>query len=186
MANQTAYVALGANLGEPVKTVLRAVECLDGILTGVRVVARSRVWHTAAHELEDFPRPEPSVLRREGRAGGLEGAGAPWYANGVARLECAASVTPEALFDALMALEAALGRNRLFERRYGPRVIDIDLLMFGHAARNTPRLTLPHPRMLERPFVLGPLREVLTDEAAPNALTTRERNSDAPPLNLLF
>jgi len=188
MANQTAYVALGANLGEPVKTVLRAVDRLDGILPGVSVAAKSRVWHTAPHEVEDFPYPEPSVLRESG-AGGLAGTGAPWYANMVARLECAAQVTPEALFDAIMALEAALGRNRLFETRYGPRVIDIDLLLFGHAERRTPRLTLPHPRFLERAFVFQPLRELLGEDddadASPNMQIASESNN-ALPLNLLF
>jgi len=69
-------------------------------------------------------------------------------------------VVPEELFEALMALEAELGRSRVLESRWGPRPIDIDLLLFGDAIRSTPRLTLPHPRIWLRPFVLLPLSEV--------------------------
>lgn len=87
----------------------------------------------------------------------------PWYANMAARLECAPGVTPERLFSALMALEAALGRNRILERRWGPRVIDIDLIFFGEETRDTPELTLPHPRWSQRAFVALPLAEVAPD-----------------------
>jgi 2-amino-4-hydroxy-6-hydroxymethyldihydropteridine diphosphokinase len=86
------------------------------------------------------------------------------------RLECAPSVTPEALFEALMALEAELGRNRIMENRWGPRVIDIDLLAFGDERRSSPCLTLPHPRMHERAFVLLPLAEVAPEAATPELI----------------
>ena len=182
MVNQTAYVALGANLGEPAKTVLRAVERMDAMLPGVRVAARSRVWHTAPHELEELEYPLPECFRLKERAEGLARTAAPWYANMVVRLECNASVTLEALFEALMALEAKLGRSRLFEKRYGPRVIDIDLLLFGYAVRETARLTLPHPRMMQRNFVVGPLREVV---ASGQGLFAALKEKEASPINLL-
>ncbi|MFP5239790.1 MAG: 2-amino-4-hydroxy-6-hydroxymethyldihydropteridine diphosphokinase, partial [Acidobacteriota bacterium] len=111
---------------------------LDGLLPGVRVAARSRMWHTAP-----FGPP-----------------GQPWYANMVLRLECAPEVTARELFQALMELEARLGRNRVLERRWGPRILDVDLLLFGDERSGDPAMILPHPRMWERAFVLLPLREV--------------------------
>lgn len=69
-------------------------------------------------------------------------------------------MTAEKLFGALTRLETSLGRLRLMEARWGPRILDVDLLLFGDALRCTPRLVLPHPRMWQRPFVLLPLAEV--------------------------
>lgn len=84
-----------------------------------------------------------------------------------ARLECAPRVTPEALFEALMALEAEMGRDRIMERRWGPRVIDIDLILFSGETRATPWLTLPHPRWEMRAFVALPLAEVAPGAVSP-------------------
>ncbi len=78
----------------------------------------------------------------------------------VVRLECAPEVTARSLFSALMELEARLGRNRVMERRWGPRILDVDLLLFGDERSDDPAMILPHPRMWERAFVLLPLREV--------------------------
>jgi len=133
-----AYVGLGANLGEAVTTLERAVGRMDRDIPGVRVAARSRIYHTA-------PMGPPDQ---------------PWYANMAAALACEAEVNPEGLFAALMAIERDLGRNRLLERRFGPRFIDIDLLAFGNERRTSPDLTLPHPRMAQRAFVLAPLAEI--------------------------
>lgn len=163
-SQRRALVGLGANLGEPCATLDRAVRAMDGLLPGVRLRAVSRVWHSAPHVLEPLELPLPECLRPGGPARCAPGA---WYANRVARLSCAPGVTPEALFKALMDLEADLGRNRLLESRYGPRVIDIDLLAFEGQTRSTPRLILPHPRLGARPFVLLPLREVAPE--APEA-----------------
>jgi 2-amino-4-hydroxy-6-hydroxymethyldihydropteridine diphosphokinase len=184
MANQTAFAALGSNLGEPAAIIRRAAGRMDGILPGVRLAARSSIWHTAPHTLgalDRYPWPEclrpveenppsrtrdhidPNHCRTDPLPAGPKidtlTAGS-WYANMVVRLDCGPSVSPEALFKALMALEAELGRNRLMESRYGPRFIDIDLLTFGDAVRRTQNLTLPHPRMGQRAFVLLPLREL--------------------------
>jgi len=133
----------------------------------VRLAARSRLWQTAPHVLEKMERPRPECLRvfsgDDGSVaphGGVVQEAGPWYANMVVRLDCPRQVTPEALFEALMDLESELGRNRLMERRWGPRIIDIDLLSFGDETRKTARLTLPHPRMLERAFVVLPLAEI--------------------------
>ncbi len=143
-----ACVALGANLGQPVRTIARAAGRMDGILPGVRLAARSRVYHTA-------PLGPPDQ---------------PWYANMVARLDCPADMAPETLFEALMTLEADLGRNRLLERRWGPRVLDVDLLCMGAHVRDSARLTLPHPLMWTRAFVLLPLADVAPEMVTPQML----------------
>ncbi|MFP5222221.1 MAG: 2-amino-4-hydroxy-6-hydroxymethyldihydropteridine diphosphokinase [Acidobacteriota bacterium] len=214
----TALVALGSNLGEPSATLHRAAGRMHGILPGVRLAARSRIYHSAPHELARLEYPWPEVLRPAVQAGKFMRSGAesqgdsvrderesglrkpqtrhpetrqldpsagqtsretaaagpvpirpatPWYANMAARLECAPDIAPEVLFEALMALEAELGRNRIMEKRWGPRIIDIDLLTFGRQIRSTPRLTLPHPRMALRAFVLLPLAEIAPEEVSP-------------------
>lgn len=179
---------------------------MNGILPGVRLAARSRIYHSAPHELARLEYPWPEILRpsewaekflraetecqgesvRDGREHGLRQPGAPhpqarqlvagpvpclpatpWYANMAVRLDCALGITPEALFEALMRLEADLGRNRLMEPRWGARFVDIDLLAFGRERRATPRLTLPHPRIAQRAFVLLPLAEIAPEEVPP-------------------
>jgi len=136
---------------------------MDGILPGVRLAARSRIYHSAPHELARLEYPWPEVFRAVGEAPPAT----PWYANMAVRLECAPQVTPEALFEALMLLEAELGRNRLMEPRWGARFLDIDMLAFGRERRSTAHLTLPHPRMAQRTFVLLPLAEIAPEEVAP-------------------
>lgn len=136
---------------------------MDGILPGVRLAARSRIYHSAPHELGRLEYPLPEVLL----AVGEDIPATPWYANMAVRLECAPQVTPEALFEALMRLEAELGRNRLMEPRWGARFVDIDLLAFGQERRRTERLTLPHPRIAQRAFVLLPLAEIAPEEVPP-------------------
>jgi len=158
---------------------------MDGILPGVRLAARSRIYHSAPHELARLEYPWPEVLgpSAQGTAPSLpEGPNAdaltggsapirpatPWYANMVVRLDCAPGITPDTLFETLMALEAELGRNRIMENRWGPRVIDIDLLTFGNETRSTLRLTLPHPRIAQRAFVVLPLSEIAPEEVSPD------------------
>lgn len=137
---------------------------MDGILPGVRLAARSRVYHSAPHELGRLEYPWPEVFRAVGDVSPAT----PWYANIAVRLECAPQVTPESLFEALMRLEAELGRNRLMEPRWGARFVDIDLLAFGRERRGTAHLTLPHPRMAQRAFVLLPLAEIAPEEVSPD------------------
>lgn len=161
MDTLAAYAAFGANLGEPAATLDRAARRMDGLCPGVRLAARSRIWHTAPHDMEEMEYPLPECLRSVGKKAGLTAS--PWYANMAVKLDCPANLTPEQLFEALMRLEAELGRNRVMERRFGPRFIDIDLVAFGNAVMDTARLILPHPRALERPFVLLPLREIAPD-----------------------
>jgi 2-amino-4-hydroxy-6-hydroxymethyldihydropteridine diphosphokinase len=129
-----AYVGLGANLGEREATIRRAVELLSAE-PGIDVVAVSALRETEPWGPVEQPR----------------------YLNGVVELET--DLPPHELLAVLLRVERALGRVRPGER-FGPRTIDLDLLVYGDVVRNEPGLTLPHPRLQERHFVLGPLAEL--------------------------
>ena len=128
-----AYVALGANLDDPVAKVRAAFEALER-LPGSRLLRRSSLYRTAPVGV----------------------CGQPDYINAVAQLET--ELDAETLLDALLAIEARFGRRRDFT--LAPRTLDLDLLLFDQAIIDTPRLTLPHPRMHLRAFVMAPLAEI--------------------------
>ncbi len=132
MAGVVAYVGLGANLGDPVATLRAAFEQLVQ-LPGCSCARLSSVYRSAPVE-----------------------ATGPDYANAVASLET--TLTPEALLQALQAVELAFGRQRPYH--HAPRTLDLDLLLQGTEVRATPALTLPHPRLHQRAFVLRPLLEL--------------------------
>lgn len=129
-----AYVGLGANLGDRERSLRRALELLDA-RDGIRVVRASSLRETA---------PWGPVEQ-------------PAFVNAAAELET--SLEPRELLDALLAVERGLGRVREGPR-YGPRTIDLDLLVYGDAVVVEPGLELPHPRLHERRFVLEPLAEL--------------------------
>jgi 2-amino-4-hydroxy-6-hydroxymethyldihydropteridine diphosphokinase len=131
-----AFVAFGANLGEPVET-LRAAAVALGRRPGVELVAGSPIYRTS-------PIGPP---------------GQPDYANAVARIET--THEPEALLDVLHAVEAEFGRVR--DVRFGPRTLDLDLIWYAGEERAGERLILPHPRAHEREFVLRPLADLDPD-----------------------
>jgi 2-amino-4-hydroxy-6-hydroxymethyldihydropteridine diphosphokinase len=139
-----AYIALGANLGDAVAT-LRAAQAALGRLTGVDVVAASRLYRSA---------PLPASTGTTDEATGL----GPDYVNGVVHLRTRLSA-PE-LLQALLDLEQQFGRVRSPTLRYAPRTLDLDLLLYGSGQVHSPSLTVPHPRMAERAFVLVPLAEL--------------------------
>jgi len=128
-----AYVALGANLGDPVATVKQAVEALK-MLPRSRLLAASSLYRTAPVGLKDQPD----------------------FINAVIALET--ELTPAALLDELFVIEARFGRQRSV--RNAPRTLDLDLLLHGDVRSDNPAITLPHPRMHERAFVLAPLAEI--------------------------
>jgi 2-amino-4-hydroxy-6-hydroxymethyldihydropteridine diphosphokinase len=99
----------------------------------------------------------------------------PLFLNAVAELET--DEGPHELLDRLLAVERELGRVR-DGTRWGPRTIDLDLLVYGSETLDEPRLTLPHPRMHERLFVLEPLAELAPDLALPGRGTVRELVSE--------
>lgn len=131
-AEVTAFIALGANLGEPAQTLRDALTLLD-TAPGVRVLKASSLYRTAP----------------------IDSSG-PDYINAVA--EIATTLSAPALLDALQAIEQRAGRERPY--RNAPRTLDLDLLLYGAARICSPRLSVPHPRMWERAFVLVPLAEI--------------------------
>jgi 2-amino-4-hydroxy-6-hydroxymethyldihydropteridine diphosphokinase len=130
-----ALVALGGNLGDVRDTLDRAIAAFcDG--NDVRLLARSSDYRTPPWGVADQP---PFVNLAVAVETGL---------------------TPQELLARAQAVELALGRERGKERRWGPRSVDIDLIAYDDLALDTPDLTLPHPRLFERAFVLVPLAEI--------------------------
>ncbi len=130
---RAAYLSLGANLGNREETLREAVRRL-GDSEGVEIVAVSSVYETEPWGRIDQPR----------------------FLNLAVAVET--TLSPEALLTLTQSIENALGRVR--HERWGARTIDIDVLCFEGVERNTPELTLPHPYMTERAFVLVPLAEI--------------------------
>jgi len=128
----TAFVGVGANLGDPVAAVRAALERLRE-LPATTVAAQSSLYRTAP----------------------VDSSG-PDYVNAVARLST--QLTAPELLRELQRLENAAGRERPY--RNAPRTLDLDLLMFGNARIESAELQVPHPRMNERAFVLVPLAEI--------------------------
>lgn len=141
-AEVTAYVALGANLGDAAQALREALAALDAF-PGMRVQRASSLYRTAP----------------------VDSSG-PDYLNAVAGI--ATTLSAPALLDALQAIELAAGRERPY--RNAPRTLDLDLLLYGEACIHSPRLTVPHPRMNERAFVLVPLAEIAPERVGPDAL----------------
>jgi 2-amino-4-hydroxy-6-hydroxymethyldihydropteridine diphosphokinase len=134
-----AVVGIGANLGDRLATMRDAVRAIEAV---ARALARSRVYETAA-------------------VGGPE---QPAFLN--AALLVAFDGTPLALLDHLLAIESRLGRVR--RERWGPRVIDLDVLWIEGAAIDTERLVVPHPRLRGRAFAVRPLLDVAPDARDPS------------------
>ncbi len=128
-----AYIGLGANLGDPAVQLRQALTRLSRI-EGVRILQVSSFYRT----------PPVGVLDQ------------PWFIN--AAVKVATALEPEALLDTLLKIEADLGRIRT--SRWGPRLVDLDLLLYNDEIMTTPKLTLPHPEMHRRAFVLIPLAEI--------------------------
>jgi 2-amino-4-hydroxy-6-hydroxymethyldihydropteridine diphosphokinase len=96
----------------------------------------------------------------------------PKFLNAAAEL--ATELTPRELLERLLAIERDLGRERAGEARWGPRVIDLDLLVYGNEAIDEPGLTVPHPRLADRRFVLEPLFELNEDLTLPDGSRVRD------------
>jgi 2-amino-4-hydroxy-6-hydroxymethyldihydropteridine diphosphokinase len=130
-----AYVGIGSNLGEPERQIEAALALLRAE-QGIEFVA-------------------VSTLRETEPVGYLD---QPNFLNGAAVLET--SLAPQELLERLLAIEQRLGRVRGDGPRFGPRTIDLDLLLHGDETIDEPGLTVPHPRLAERRFVLEPLAEL--------------------------
>ena len=131
----TAFVGIGSNLGEPEQQIAAALEQLAAE-EGIELVA-------------------VSALRETEPVGYLD---QPSFVNGAAQLET--ELPPRELLERLLSIEARLGRVRGEGPRFGPRTIDLDLLVYGDETIDEPGLTVPHPRLPERRFALEPLAEL--------------------------
>ena len=138
----TAFIALGSNLANPVEQVQAGLRALAG-LPHTRLKGASSLYRNPPVGVGDQPE----------------------FVNAVASIET--RLTPRALLEALLATERAQGRVRDFPN--APRTLDLDIVLYGVEVIDEPGLTIPHPRMLERAFVLVPLAEVAPDAIVPGA-----------------
>ena len=151
----TAFIGLGANLGDAAAALRGATERLDH-LPGTRLTRCSRIYRSAPVDAEG-----------------------PDYLNAVAQVETALAA-PDLLAE-LQRLEQEAGRERPY--RNAPRTLDLDLLLYGHGRIESARLTVPHPRMRERAFVLVPLAELAPQRVskADLAAVAQQRIAPLPP-----
>lgn len=146
-----AYIALGSNLGDRAGHLRFAIEEIGG-LRGTRLLAAS-----------EFLETEP-----------VGGPAQPAYLNAAASIET--ELEPRALLEALLGIEERRGRVRAEGERWGPRTLDLDLVLYGGLIVDEPGLTVPHPRMHERRFVLGPLAQIAPGAVIPTLnITVAER-----------
>jgi 2-amino-4-hydroxy-6-hydroxymethyldihydropteridine diphosphokinase len=129
---KTAYVSLGSNVGDREQQIAAAIQALGA--RGIRIMRRSSIYST-----------EPVDVATQS-----------WFLNCV--LEIETDLMPRQLLRAFKEIENELGRRHTIRR--GPRVIDLDLLLYGTSVISTPELEVPHPRMTQRRFVLVPLAEI--------------------------
>jgi len=135
---KTVYLSLGSNLGDRAGNLETAIEHLEEVGT---VVRRSSVYET-----------EPVEVERQ-----------PWFLYCVVAIET--ELMPKQFLSRVLAIEQKMGRRRTQPK--GPRPIDIDILLFGGSVVDTSALTIPHPAMHERRFVLEPLTEIAPDLCHP-------------------
>lgn len=135
--SEKAYVALGSNMGDGEKNIKEAIKALASV-PGIQVIAVSAMYKTKpwGYEAQDD------------------------FVNACVSLEV--NISPEALLGVCLGIEAGMGRVRKFTN--GPRIIDVDVLLYGDEVRNTDELIIPHPRMYERDFVLVPLNDIADDK----------------------
>ncbi len=135
--SKTAYVALGSNMGDSRMNIDTAVTALSNV-PGIMVERVSRIYKTRPWGYEEQSD----------------------FLNACVRL--AVDISPEALLGVCLGIEAGMGRVRRITN--GPRIMDMDLLMYEDEKRNTKELVLPHPRIKERDFVMVPLADIADDE----------------------
>jgi 2-amino-4-hydroxy-6-hydroxymethyldihydropteridine diphosphokinase len=148
------YIGLGANLGHSFHTLCRAAEALENLESST-AAGRSGIYRSAP----------------------IGPAGQPDYLNAVLALDT--QLPPLLLLDQLQAIEHAEGRQR--GERWGPRTLDLDLLLYEGCELNSERLTVPHPRLYERNFVLQPLADLLApDWQFADGTSLQERLNQCP------
>lgn len=140
-----AYIGIGSNLGSPLENCQRSIVFLDKY-SGIKVISRSSFYET-----------EPVGLTDQ-----------DWFCNAV--VEISTDLEPIPLLDALLAIEIAMGRIR--KEKWGPRIIDLDILLYEKCVIKNKRLEIPHPEMTGRRFVLAPLAELAADSVHPTKKKT--------------
>ena len=139
------FIGFGSNVGDSERTCLEAVRALDR-RAGIRVLAVSSLYRT-----------EPVGMTEQN-----------WFINGVAR--CGTDLAPLDLLGAVLEIEKEFGRVR--RERWGPRTLDLDILLYGERLLDEPLLRVPHPLLHERRFVLVPLAEIAPDLVHPRLRIT--------------
>lgn len=151
-------MGLGANREDPAETFNEALSRMEAYGDEIRFAKASDVYVTE---------PQGEVKDQ------------PWFHNQVVRYDVDPEIwSPEGFLSTLQAIEAQVGRDRGAETPGGPRVLDMDLLLFGDVEQATGYLDLPHPRMLERAFVLVPLRQIAPDLVLPGGKTPAQALAD--------
>jgi 2-amino-4-hydroxy-6-hydroxymethyldihydropteridine diphosphokinase len=133
------YLSLGSNIGDRAQNISSAILALP--LHGARVAKRSALYET-----------EPVEMQAQ-----------DWFLNCVVEIET--NLQPQELMDVLLKIERSMGRERLVPK--GPRIIDIDILLFGPTVVKGSQLEIPHPRMASRRFVLVPFAEIASEVVHP-------------------
>lgn len=137
-AEKVAFVALGSNIAPRVRYMIRALHELH-VSEGIRVLETSAVYASPAHTVGDREEPD--------------------YLNAVAKI--VTTLTPRAVMDRCLDVERALGRERTAGKKWQRRTIDIDIVFYGDERVSATGLSIPHPRLSERLFVLVPLRDLI-------------------------
>jgi len=153
----TAYIGLGANLG-PAEPTLRAAAAAIAALPGTALRARSSLYQTPAWGLTDQPD----------------------FLNAVVMIDT--DLTAPELLRALLDIEQQHGRNRDAEQRWGPRTLDLDILLYGDEVIDLPGLNIPHPHLHARAFALIPLHEIAPEAVIPGIGPVSDALLDLLPL----
>jgi 2-amino-4-hydroxy-6-hydroxymethyldihydropteridine diphosphokinase len=136
--SHTTYLSLGSNIGDRLANLRTA---LSSLAPSVMIQAQSSIYETEPWGYSEQPTFLNQVIK-----GGTE-------------------LAPQELLEFLKKIEVSMGRQETF--RFGPRLIDLDILFYDHVKLDTPTLTIPHPRITERAFVLVPLAEIAADLSLP-------------------
>ena len=159
MPTKMVHIGLGSNIGDSAAIVESAIDAIDAI-DGCRLTGRSSLYRSAA--LGDIPQDD--------------------YINAVARIEC--GLAPLALLLELQAIESAFYRRREHNQRWGPRTLDLDIILFGNQLIDDSHLVIPHPEFVNRRFVLEPMLEIDGDCYIPGYGSLAWLVNEAPPLQM--
>lgn len=158
-ARTIALVGLGGNLGDAAATLRGAFQELDA-LPATRLLRASRLYRSRAWGRTDQPD----------------------FTNAAAMIET--SLDARELLDAMLDIEHRAGRERHADERWGPRILDLDLLLYGDAVIDEPGLRVPHPHLHERSFALVPLVEIAPDAMIPGIGSAREALAKMQPSDI--